>query len=192
MSLNFTHPMFNIAKNHQPFLYCKDYYQVECHWCSYSYLLWYVFSIHRCTLWDSQVLVLCKWHESLHGGMKHKYAVERSMVPCIWQLQEGTNLSKDKVKSFKERNFVFIKQQFTYFSSKFVRWEKLHFNKLICKCNVMVHNMAWEGCSTHCHLQCQNNITICGFRLMIFLLLDMDESTRFYVVKLQTKGNMKL
>jgi hypothetical protein len=46
--------------------------------------------------------------------------------------------------------------------------------------------------NTYCHLQCQNNITICGFRLMIFLLLDMDGSTRFYVVKLQTKGNMKL
>jgi hypothetical protein len=82
------------------------------------------------------------------GGMKHKYAVKSLMVPSIWHVQEGTNLSKDKVKSFKEINFVFIKQQFTYFSSKFVQWEKLHSSKLICKWNVMAHNMAWEGCST--------------------------------------------
>jgi uncharacterized Tic20 family protein len=35
------------------------------HWCSYSYLLWNVFLVHR-SFWDSQVLVLCKQHESLH------------------------------------------------------------------------------------------------------------------------------
>jgi hypothetical protein len=54
------------------------------------------------------------------GGMKHKYVVESLMVPSIWHVQEGTNLSKDKVKSSKEINFVFIKQQFTYFFSKVV------------------------------------------------------------------------
>jgi hypothetical protein len=83
------------------------------------------------------------------GGMKHKYAIKRSMVLSIWHEQERTNLSKDKVKSFKEIYFVFIKQQFTYFSSKFVWCEKFHSSKLICKCNIMAHNMAWEGCSTH-------------------------------------------
>jgi hypothetical protein len=29
------------------------------------------------------------------------------MVPFIWHAQEGTNLSKDKVKSFKEIIFFF-------------------------------------------------------------------------------------
>ncbi len=55
---------------------------------------------------------------------------------------------------------------------------------------------------THCHIWYQNNITI-GGRLISFLyqlsthhwrflLLDMDEYTKFYVVKFQTRSNMKL
>jgi hypothetical protein len=54
----------------------------------------------------------------------------------------------------------------------------------------------------HCHLQSQSNITI-NARLVSFLwgfsnhyqrilVLDLDEYIRFYVAKLQTRGNMKL
>jgi hypothetical protein len=37
--------------------------------------------------------------------------MERLMVLLIWPMQEGTNLSHNEVKSFKETRFVFNKQQ---------------------------------------------------------------------------------
>ncbi len=60
MSTHLTHLVFNITKHYQLFLYCKDYYKVNCHWCSKLYLLWFVLLILRCTPQASQVLVLCR------------------------------------------------------------------------------------------------------------------------------------
>jgi hypothetical protein len=105
---------FNIVKNHQQFLNRNDYHQVNYHWCSCPYLLWFVLLVHKCTFKVSQVMVLCKWHESLHGGTKCKYVVERPVVPSIWPMQEGTNLSQDEVKFPKQVGFVFNKWQLIF------------------------------------------------------------------------------
>jgi len=43
------------------------------------------------------------------GGTKCKYVFERPVVPSIWPMQEGTNLSQDEVKFPKQVGFVFNK-----------------------------------------------------------------------------------
>jgi hypothetical protein len=48
----------------------------------------------------------------LHGGTKHKYAIDRLAFPSIWLVQERTNLSQDEVKSLEEVGFVLNKQQY--------------------------------------------------------------------------------
>jgi hypothetical protein len=36
------------------------------------------------------------------GGMKHKYALDRSTVPKIWPIQIETNFTQDEIKSLEE------------------------------------------------------------------------------------------
>ncbi len=42
---------------------------------------------------------------------KHRYVMDRPIVPKIWHVQEGTNLTQNEVKSFKEVDFVVNKGQ---------------------------------------------------------------------------------
>jgi hypothetical protein len=42
-------------------------------------------------------------------GTKHKYAIDRPVVPSIWHVQKKTNLSQDEMKSLEEKDFVFNK-----------------------------------------------------------------------------------
>jgi hypothetical protein len=47
--------------------------------------------------------------------------MDKPIVPLIWHVQEGTNLSHNEVKALKETNFVFNKQQFVLPQSLFIR-----------------------------------------------------------------------
>lgn len=60
--------MFSITKIHFVILHFKNNFQEDYNWWSCLSLFWYVVSILRCTSQAPQVLVLCRWHESLHGG----------------------------------------------------------------------------------------------------------------------------
>jgi hypothetical protein len=43
------------------------------------------------------------------GGMNHRYAMDKIVIPLIWLVQEGTNLSHNEVKALEETCFVFNK-----------------------------------------------------------------------------------
>jgi len=46
MSPYLTHLVFNIIKNHQSLLYCKDNYKVSYHWYSCPYLIRFILLVH--------------------------------------------------------------------------------------------------------------------------------------------------
>jgi hypothetical protein len=41
-----------------------------------------------------------------HVVLKHRYVMDRPIVPEIWHVQEGTNLTQNEVRSLKELGFV--------------------------------------------------------------------------------------
>jgi hypothetical protein len=54
------------------------------------------------------------------GGMNHRYAMDKIVIPLIWLVQEGTNLSHNEVKAFEKTCFVFNKRQLILPLSLFV------------------------------------------------------------------------
>jgi len=42
--------------------------------------------------------------------MKHKYALDRAVVPEIWLIQVETDLTQDEIKSLEEVGFVLNRQ----------------------------------------------------------------------------------
>ncbi len=131
MSPDLAHLVFDIAKHHQLFLYHKDYYKVD------------VVGVHASTYSDlsSQFLgAPLKLHKfwfcandmnCCAGGMKCRYAVERSIVLSIWHVQEGTNLSHNEVKALEEVGFVINIQQPIFPQSFFVEENFVPINLLV-------------------------------------------------------------
>jgi hypothetical protein len=70
------------------------------------------------------------------GGTKRRYVMDIPVVPLIWHVQEGINLSHNKVKALKETNFVFYKQQPILPRSLFVKENSITINQ----CNVVAQN----------------------------------------------------
>lgn len=54
------------------------------------------------------------------GGMKYRYVMKRLAILLIWLMQEGTNLSRNEVKSFEEVGFIFNKRQPILLESLFI------------------------------------------------------------------------
>ncbi len=133
------------------------------------------------------------------GGMNHRYAMDKVVIPLIWLVQKRTSFSHNEVKALEGTCFVFNKQQPILPLSLLVGKNFFPINWLI---DVMSWPKTWNGkmFDAHSHLSYQNYITI-GGRLVDFLwppsnhhwrclLHVMDEFTRFYVSKLQIKCNI--
>lgn len=69
-------------------------------------------------------------------GTKRRYVVDRRVIPLIWHVQKGINLSHNKVKALKETSFVFYKQQPILPRSLFAKENSITINW----CNVVAQN----------------------------------------------------
>jgi hypothetical protein len=49
-------------------------------------------------------------HNRCDGGPKRKYVIGRSILPFIWHVQEGNNLTEDEVTTLKEPNFLLFEK----------------------------------------------------------------------------------
>ncbi len=100
MSPCLAHLMFNIAKNHQPFLYQPR-------------IITKLIAINVSTFIFSHLsskfigALFCLLHEFWFyvddinhcvGGTKHKYVINKLAIRSIWPMQKRTNLSQDEVK----------------------------------------------------------------------------------------------
>lgn len=70
------------------------------------------------------------------GGTKRRYVGDIPIIPLIWHVQEGINISHNKVKALKETSFFFYKQQPILPWSLFAKENSI----IINQCNVMAQN----------------------------------------------------
>jgi len=65
------------------------------------------------------------------------------IVPKIWHVQEGTNLTQNKVRSLKEVGFVINKRRSIQPWSLFGRKKYVLITLTVYKCSVMGYNTQW-------------------------------------------------
>jgi hypothetical protein len=112
MSPYLTHVLFNIAKNHQPFLYQPRILTKS----TTINVSTFIFSYLSSKFIDA---LFCLFHEFWFyvddinhcvGGTKHKYVINKLTILYIWPMQKGINVSQVEVKSFEEKGFFLNKR----------------------------------------------------------------------------------
>jgi hypothetical protein len=127
--------MFCITKIHLVILHFKSNFQEDYNQWSCLSLFWYVVSIFTCISQAPQVLVLCWWHELLHGCTKHRYEVDIPIVPKLWSVQEGTNLTRCGTISWG--NMFCFQWTPIYLTSKSIWWKNFYSNTSSVRCNII-------------------------------------------------------
>ncbi len=159
--------MFSIAKHHQLFLYHKDYYKIDFHWCSCLYLLLFVLSILRCTLKLHKFWFCADDMNCYVRGTKHRYVVDRLVVSLIWPMQKRTKLSHIEVKALEKQVLFSINNNLSFLKIYLLGRILFQLIKQLMQCHGPKH------------LSCQNYTTI-GGRLVSFLWPFSSHHWRFF------------
>jgi hypothetical protein len=93
-------------------LCCKDNCQTNFYWCLCPDLFKAMGLVPWCNFKATQVLVLCRWLNPCVGGMKHKYALDKLVIPKIWFIQNEINFLEEARFVLNNRQLIFPQSLF--------------------------------------------------------------------------------
>jgi hypothetical protein len=159
--------MFHVTNIHQALLCYKGNYQANFYWCPCLDLLKVVILTPWCTFKATQMMVLCRWYESLCWQYKSQVCI--GQISCSRNLaySSGTNLTQDEIKSLEKTWFVLNKQQPIFPQSLFEGESSIPINR-------PMDEMSWptshNGKVVHCIMPFKmSNLHYNGGRLINFL-----------------------